>query len=118
MIQIAPLSSYVQSCVSLLVLNVHIILRFNEHLQDVEPFLILGGQVKHIIAFLICIVDLNAIFGQNAHYIAIAKPSGRPKCIQPLLILLVDIDHLVFKHQSHELLATKEQQFTLLIRSD
>lgn len=107
--KVTSLGSDVGRCVAVLVLAVELVPGQHQHLQDVITVFELCSQVQCIIAFLVGVENVDAVLGEDAHDVTVAAPGCDPERVQSRLVLLVDIDHFVFQHQSHEFLTKQER---------
>ena len=90
--------------VTCFVLNIQVVFGLNKHLEYVESFLVLGCQMERIVPLCIAIIDHDTCLGKHSHNIAVAAAGRDPESIQTILVLLIDVDHLILKHKSYEVL--------------
>ena len=54
--------------------------------------------MQSIVSLLICVIDIDTVFSQHSHDVAVTAPRCNPEGIQTVVVLFVNIDHLVFQH--------------------
>ena len=119
MLQVSFLCSNVRGSVSIIVLSIEVVARLDKHLKDIVPVLKPGSQMEGVVALLVCVVNVDALLRKDAHDVSMAAPGCDPERIQAVFVLLVYVNHLVFKHQSHERLTEKtKKNMTVMVRSE
>lgn len=81
--------------VACFVLDIQIVLGLHQHLEYVEPFLVLGCKMERIVTLCIAVIDHDTCLSKHSHHITVAAAGRDPESIQTLLVFLIDIDHLV-----------------------
>ena len=64
--------------------------------------------MQSIISFLVCVIDVDSVFGKDTKYVTMSALSCNPECIESLFICLVDIDHLVLEHEPNKVLTVSK----------
>ena len=90
--------------ISVVIRNVEIVVRLNKHLEHIKAVFEPGAQMQRIVPMDICVVDFAAVFSEDAHHVAMAVLGCDPEGVEPLLVLLVNINHLIFEHELHKVL--------------
>ena len=54
--------------------------------------------MQSIVSLLICVIDIDTVFSQHSHDVAVTAPRCDPKCIQTVVVLFVNVDHFVLQH--------------------
>ena len=104
MFEITFLCRNMRRSIAIVVLDIKVEARAYQQLQDIVALLVASAQVQSIVAMAVTVIDLDARFCQHAHNFAMAVLGGNPERVQSHLVLLIDVDHLVFKHEAHEFL--------------
>jgi hypothetical protein len=77
--------------------------RLDKHVNNIGV-LKLAGKVEYIIVLGICIHDVDSVLSKHLHHCAVSVAACDPKGVETLLILLLNFNHLVFKHESDKIL--------------
>ena len=60
-----------------------------------------------IVKVTIWVVDVDTVLSKDSHDLSMAMLGSNPEGIQAILVLLVDVDHFVLKHETYEFIATE-----------
>ena len=94
--------------ISLKIGDIKVVVAVYKHLNNIFAAFHASRNVQSIVPLWICIVDVDAVLGEHAHYVSMATASCNPKGIHALLILLINVNHRILKHQTHKFLAIRE----------
>jgi len=103
-LEVTFLGGDVRRSIAVVVLDIQVEVGLHEHFKDIESVLEPCTDVQGIVALIVRVVDLDTSLSQNTHNLAVPVLRCNPERVQPFIVVLVDVDHLVFQHQSHKFL--------------